>query len=329
MQSSSLFNSHRSQSLSALLSNMNRFVQKLLLLFICLAPKIEKLFGLSPFRYRNKRIQVLTLSSYRVIIISFIILYPISCIRTLDFFRSSDSDVTKYARNLTFAFNWLLLVFIFGNEALNADYNGFSEMERMLRDLIKRQNFNDNLTLLMRCTVKVTLIFSGLFYVKFTMNNFHINRNLMTWEKALVPLLYLPIIILSLASNRIYVANSIVKQCLLMNASNLKPSEMQVKHCTVVYMRLHSFFVRFNKFNAINLLAVVCFCMLNIVYQVIKSSSIVNASHSQAFVSDILFVFEYCKLLPIQSIHPFEGSPEEYARNFPLHDRIDFHDSDL
>lgn len=247
---------------------------------------MEKVFGLSPFRFRNKRIRALSLSS-RVIIIFFIILYPVSCIKVLDFFRSNDSEVTLYARNLTFAFNWLLLAFIFGNEALSVDYSGFSEMERMLRELIKRQNFNDNLTLLMRCTLKGTLIFSGLFSMKLKVYSIHTNRNLMTWEKALVPLLYLPFVILTLTSNRIYVANCIVRQWLTKSASEFKSTQLQMKEYSIIRSHLHDFFMKFNKLNAINLLTVMCFCMLNIVYQVIKSSTFTIQSfdfvHFQAF----------------------------------------------
>lgn len=252
---------------------MNRCDQKLFLLFIFLSAKMEKVFGLSSFQYRNKRIKALVTLSTRVIIISFIILYPISCTRILDFSRTNDSDVTIRARNLTFVFKWLLLVFIYGN-SLNVNNNGFSDMERMLRELIKRQNFNDNLMLLLRCTAKVTVIFSGLFALNYRIMNIHSSKNLMAWEKALAVVLHLPLVTFALASNRIYVANSIVKQFLLMNASGLKSSELHVKHSAIIHGRLHSFFTEFNDFNSINLLSIVSFCMLNIVYQVTKLSSL-------------------------------------------------------
>lgn len=246
--------------------------QKLLLFFIFLSAKMEKVFGLSPFRFRNKRIKALTLST-RVIIISFIILYPISCMKTLDFSSANDSDVTIRARNLTFVFKWLLLCFIYGNEALNENYDGFNDIELMLRELIKRQNFNDNLMLLLRCTAKVTVIFSGLFFLNQRVMNLHSRKDLMAWEKALTLLLHLPLITFALASNRIYIANSIVKQLLLMNAHGLKLNQLHMKQTAIIHSRLHSFFTEFNKFNSINLLSVVCFCMLNIVYQVMKFST--------------------------------------------------------
>jgi hypothetical protein len=246
---------------------MNRYDQKLFQLFIFLMFFMEKVFGLSSFRYKNKRIRALTLST-RVIIISFIILYPISCARTLDFSHSNDSAVTIRARNLTFVFKWLLLCFVHGNGILNENYDGFNDIERMLRGLIKRQNFNDNLMLLLRCTTKVTVIFSGLFFLNYRVINIHSCGNLMTWEKVLALLLHLPLITFALASNRIYVANVIVKQFLLMNANGLKTGKLQMNNFAVMHSRLHEFFTKFNNFNSINLLSVVCFCVLNIVYQV-------------------------------------------------------------
>lgn len=250
---------------------MNRYDQKLLLLFHFLSVKMEKVFGLSSFRYKNKRIRALTLST-RVIIISFIILYPISCTKTLDYSSANDSDVTIRARNLTFVFKWLLLVFIYGNELRNVNNRGFGDMERMLRELMKRQNFNDNLMLLMRCTVKVAFIFSGLFVLNYKVMNMHSNKNLVAWEKALALLLHLPLITLALVSNRIYVANVIIKQSLLMNASGLKSTELQMKLFAISHARLNRFFTEFNKLNAINLLTALSFCMVNIIYQVMKLS---------------------------------------------------------
>lgn len=257
---------------------MNRSVKKLLLLFIFIAPKLEKLFGLSDFRYKNKPIKVLALSS-RAIIISFIILYPMSLLKVLTFFQTADSGVTMYARNITFAFNWLLLVFIFANEIFNADHHqrGFGEMKRLFFKLIELQSLNDNFILLMRCTVKMALVFALLFYTTFKKYNHRMKAKLSTWEQFLSLFLYLPLIIMALTSNRIYVANNLVKRLLMMNARKLKAADPDdansIKLCAVNYIRFHSFFVAFNKRNAINLLVIFAFCVLNIVYEVIKSQS--------------------------------------------------------
>lgn len=251
---------------------MDRLVQKLLLLFIFLAPKIEKVFGLSSLRYKNQRIKILTLSS-RAIVISFIVLYPVSCVKVLDFFRPNVSSVTFYARNLTFAFNWLLLVFVLVSRMFTDDNQaGFTEIELMFRKLIKLQNFHDNLILLMRCTLKDALVFGGMFFVNYGKYKLHTNKNLSAWEKSLQPLLFLPFIILSLASNRIYVANVVVKHFLMRNLSDLESTAanktLQIKLGAINYSRVHSAFVDSSKHGAINLLAILSFCTLNIVYEV-------------------------------------------------------------
>lgn len=258
---------------------MNRVVQKLLLLFIFIAQKLEKVFGLSQFGYKNKPIKVLTLSS-RVSIISFIILYPVSCIKVLTFFQTIDSSVTVYARNITFVFNWLLLVFIFANETFKADHHqrGFGEMKLFFCKLIEIQSFNDNFILLVRCTVKMVVVFVALFQVSHGKYTRRLKTNLTAWEMVLSYILYLPFIIMALASNRIYVANNVVKRFLIMNSCMLRAAAttddaLGIKLCAINYSRYHNFFVAFNKRNAINLLVILSFCLLNIVYEVIKSRS--------------------------------------------------------
>lgn len=254
---------------------MNCLVKKALLLFILIVPKMEKVFGLSQFRFQNKRRKVFSLS-YRIITTSFNIAYPVACIKFLDFFHKNDLKTTFYARNLTFTFNWLLLVFILGNEISSTDSCSFAEIEKMFRKLIKLQSLNNNLSLLMRCTLKFSVVFIGLIRINYVKYSRHFVKNLSDWEKApAMFLILIPFIILTLTSNRIYVANTLVKYFLMKNASALKSTTrrtaMQMKYCAINYTSLHSFFAAFNKSNSINLLAVLSFCMLNIVYEVIKS----------------------------------------------------------
>ena len=260
---------------------MHRMVKKLLLLFIFIAPKLEKLFGLSEFRYKNKRIKVFTLYS-RVIVILFIILYPFSCIRTLKFFQTSDSDVTIYARNITFGSNWLLLVFIYANETFNEEYyQGFESIKPLFRKLIKLQNFKQNLVLLLCCTVKVSVVFVIILKVNFA-KYYHNRKPKMTeWERVSMILLFLPFVILSLASNRIYVANTIVKQYLMMYVKDLKSptthKALKIQLFAIKYQNLQEFFTRFNKSNAINFLVILSFYLLNIVYEVNIYVDLINS----------------------------------------------------
>lgn len=251
----------------------HRFIQKLLLIFIFIVPKIEKLFGLSEFRYKNKRFKALTLLS-RAITISFIFLYPFSCIKVLRFLHQKDSDVTFYARNLKYVFNWLLLVFILVSGAFNAnDQRVFGEIEIIFRRIIDLQILKENFVLLMRCTLKGLVIFSGQFYLNFRKFYYNMNSNLSMWEKPLIAFPFLPYIIMSLASNRIYVANAVVKNFLMKNLNDLKSAapntSLKIKLCAMNYRRAHCVFVDFNRRNQVNLLAILCFCLLNVIYEVI------------------------------------------------------------
>lgn len=273
---------------------MNRIVKKILLLFIFLAPKLEKLFGLSQLRWKTKPIKVLTLSS-RAIIISFIILYPVSFMKVLTYFQTSESGVTMYARNITFAFNWLLLVLIFANETFDADHHqrGFGGIKRLFCKLIEIQSLKDNLVLLLRCTMKMTVVFVGLFYTSYKKYTHRMKAKLTLSEQCLEFFLYLPFIIMALASNRIYIANNVVKRLLTINACELKTAApddaLSIKLCAINHSRFNSFFVAFNKRNAINLLVILSFCLLNIVYEVIKSRTC-HMSSCWISITGILFL---------------------------------------
>lgn len=251
--------------------SMDRLVARLLLCYITAAPKIDKLFGLSEFSFRDKRIKVLTLSSC-AIRFSFIVAYPISCVKTLNFFHRSDSDVTYYARNSTFAFNWLLLLIILGGKTTSSDYQ--RDILSMFRKLIKLQSLNDNLILLLRCTLKDAVIFAMLFRVTYGKYSRHASSHLGMWERHLWVFLFLPNVVMTLASNRIYVANAVVKHYLMKIARDLKSTApnraMNINFSAINYRRVHRVFTRFNGNNAINLLAILAYCLFHIVYEVCR-----------------------------------------------------------
>lgn len=250
---------------------MNRVVSKLLLLlFIDVVPKIEELFGLSELSFRNKRIKVLILSSHATII-SFIVVYPISCLKLLNFFQRSESGVTSYARNLTFVFNWLLLLFILGKRTPNVN-NCERDVQSMFRKLVEHQSLNDNLILLIRCTLKNAVIFAMLFRLTYGKYSRHVNSNLGVYERHLWMFLFLPNVIMTLASNRIYVDNTVVKHFLMKIVSDLKSSApnrvININYCAINYSRVHRAFTRSGKNNGFNLLVILSFCLLHIVYEV-------------------------------------------------------------
>lgn len=249
---------------------MNGLVKKVLKTFIFIFPKVEKLFGLSDFAYRNKRLKVLTLLSFAMKVF-YIIVYPVSCYEILGGLLTQHSGVTMLARNVTFLFNWLLLVLIFASE-LFINNQAFGEITQLCCRLIELQSLGDNLILVTRFTLKATILFIGVFQTSYQKYTLKMKTNLTSLENVMLSLVFLPFVILTLTSNRIYVANTIIKHCLIQNAAKVKTpainSKTRIELSTINYRRLHRIFLEFNKSNQINLLVVLGFCTLNIVYEV-------------------------------------------------------------
>lgn len=239
---------------------MNRDTQVVLKLFINFTSKVEILFGISQFAYKSKWAWLISLA-IRVFIL---VLYPISCIRILNFDKGQESVVTKYARNVTFAFNWTLLLFIYANETLKPDeqIEKFTKFKSIISKVINFQTFRENVQLLMRCTFKITLTLSLLLYLSYEKYKFNIRRNLSEWENYLLFVLLLPFVVFSLTSNQIYCCNALILQLLKRHNNN------HLKCCAVSYKFAHDNFKDLNRLNALNLIFVIAFCILNIIYQV-------------------------------------------------------------
>lgn len=249
---------------------MNRFVKRVLLRFISLSSKVENIFGLSNFYSGEKLISILISYLIRIAIVA---LYPIAYLRLLSFSQVTDSKVTAYARNITFAFNWLFLVIIFSHESLNASNNrrSFCQFQSLFRKLLSRNNLSQNFDILFRCTFKFVVILSGLLYVSVIKYKFRMKRNLAEWETHFIYCLLFPMIVLSLASNRVHVVNTIIWKLLIRNSRDMKDTKnnsTKADFCAVNYKYLHEFFISFNKLNAFNIVAIISYCIFNIIYEV-------------------------------------------------------------
>src|SRR5690349_922579 len=175
---------------------MDRTVRNLLRLYIFLIPKFENIFGLSQFRFNIKW----KLLSYSLRI-GFVAFYPIICIRALKF--TSDSTTTLYARNLTFAFNWMLMISIFTNESFTSDQQhktSLKELKRFYGKLITEQDLKSNISLLLKCTLKTSILVFTLCRLSFMKYLFNANDKLTSWEMmSSLCFILCPFIILSLA----------------------------------------------------------------------------------------------------------------------------------
>lgn len=252
---------------------MHFIIEKILvILFFCLQ-NFEKVFGLSQFTYRNKSFKLLFGLSFLIKVL-LVILYPFTYIKLLNFEEVTDSVVTTYARNITFVMNCLLIAIIYFNEVFNTKghLRVSCQLENMFRGLISQQSFKENFVLLIRCSAKLAVILYALMYVSIGKYKWRLKRNLEAWERNFVIVLMLPFVILTFTLNRMYVANTVTRQLLVKEASKIEGKQdkaLKISQCSVSYMNLHNFFEEFNKLNAQNLITIITFCVLNIVYEVI------------------------------------------------------------
>lgn len=253
---------------------MNSLIVKFLKLFIWFYPKFEKLFGLSSLGHRSSVIVKFVSISIKT---AFVVIYPIACSRFLFVFTSRDSRATTYARNLTFAFNWILLVSIYSNEI---SFRGYRNLQSLFHVLIEVQSLKQNLILLLKCTLKAAVLGSVLLKLNVSKYNRLKKRNLGPHDENLMFFLLLPFFVMILASNRIYMANTVVKHFLVI----FKHNQLSIKYFERNYGRLHDFFVSFNKANSINFATILCFCVLNIIYEVWQEINLNLAKKDFAFL---------------------------------------------
>lgn len=110
-------------------------------------------------------------------------------LRILNFSNVTQSNVTIYARNATFAFNWLLLAVIFAGQTFSRSDDRSrltSTFHRLFHKLLNGQSAGHNLNFLLRCSWKFVLILSGLIYNTYGKYNWRMKRNISAWEKLLI-----------------------------------------------------------------------------------------------------------------------------------------------
>lgn len=248
---------------------MDSFVQTLLSFYFSASSILQTVFGLSQFPCKNDRfyVQLVLFCAGRILII---ILYPISCLKLLNFVQALDTNVTLYARNITFLFNWLLVIFVYSNVTVNAAArkHGSKVLKRVFRTLVKLQSLKENLTFFIHCIANLLVTSTLLFYLALPKYQYRLKRTHVTSEKLLILFLLFPFIILLLVSNMINVSNLIVRQLLMINRNEFRTKTRKREAFAVNYAHIHELFEYLNNLNAINFVLIISFCGLNIVYEV-------------------------------------------------------------
>lgn len=281
---------------------MNSLVKNVLLCFIDTSLKVEMFFGLSDFTFNGKRLKLLFLLSSAIRIL-LLVLYPISFLNILNVYLTEEtSGITRTARYLTFIFNWLLLLCMFSNETFS-NRQRMNSTKRLLSQLIEHQSAKQNCLLLLKFLLKFLVVSVSLIRTSIGNYSYSMKSRLTTVDFLMVPFIVLPFLLLTLASNRIYVANVVVQLSLTRNIQQMKSSRsenaIQIQVSAINYRCLHKFFSDFNSSNSINLLVVLTFCTLNIINEVNHLLQLCNLrtilEHVFVF-SDLLFVLLCFKL---------------------------------
>lgn len=255
----------------------NFFVEIIPKSFVFTILKMEILFGLSNGRYRGIFLLFSIFSKAALIF-----LYPFSCLRILRFFTKSnvvryipESDVTVYARNITFILNFLFLISVYLSEVFSGGLGSSDKIFEQFCILWKRLKWKDRIIFLVKCSLKILVLDYALIKLNYGKFFFSIKPNLSKWENLLLFFVILPYPVFSFASNRIYIANTIINQqlkCLIQHQKSTDLThKLETQKLSLSYMRLHNFFANFNKSNSVSLIACIVFCIFNMVYQVIKA----------------------------------------------------------
>lgn len=126
--------------------------------------------------------------------------------------------------------------------------------------------------LLLKFLSKFLVVVLSLIRTSFGNYAYSTKSHLTTTDFAMMPFIFLPFVLLSLASNRSFVANIVIQHSLKKNAQQIKSTgtekALQFQVTAINYRCLHKFFSDFNSSNAINLLVVLTFCTLNIINEV-------------------------------------------------------------
>lgn len=188
---------------------VEKYLKAIMKIIIFMMLRIESGFGLSSVSPKSFMFYPLV-----ALKVTFLILYPFVSIEISKYSRQSNlqngvpvSYITINAKNLLFLLNWLFLLFVYISECQNLQP---SKIFDYFLNLLRIQSLRENIFTLLRCSLKFLVV--DVILIKFNYDKF------VHWKKDELTLLEsvsnLPFIIVALASNRIYIANTIVNQYL-------------------------------------------------------------------------------------------------------------------
>lgn len=276
--------------------------EKLLLFALTALINIGTVLGLNTFYFSRRHKSFINgkwLRLYgKILALAFVVLYPIAMI-SRDYKHFTPIGVTDFARISLSISSWLLCSLIYLYQTSNSSkiceiYNRtISLYERYVTMSARDHGDTLKLRLMLKCVLRSSILFVGFFVM-----NLHKYGHLFTLDDDILGCvlffyLFLPSIIISVASNRFYIAATCGLYLIAVGNENLRVVDEthgefidlreislhgKENFRTIVaewiltslknHSALHQLFMDFNKIHAKCIIFIIGYCILNVIFQV-------------------------------------------------------------
>lgn len=191
--------------------------------------------GLTTFYYCRRRksfVDSAKLNRYcKFMGLAFFTLYPIAIVKLLDEGRKHEGGITDFARSTVFIGNWLMLALIYANQTSysTASCDVYNRAQALLVDIVENQYesfYRDDvelrLSLAAQCVLKTGILATGFVLVNIAKFHYRAALSLSCFEHLLFFVLFVPSIVMSLASNRFHVATTFTLYLVMKSSEGLR-----------------------------------------------------------------------------------------------------------
>lgn len=233
----------------------------------------------------------------------FFVFYPIALVTFLDEFKHESKGITDLARNSVFIGNWLLCTLIFVNQTSHSSTSCkvYNRAFVLYVDTVKNQcnsfSIDDTkLAFTAKCALKTLALLIGFTLMNIGKFKYYFDPSMSPFEIVLFTLLFVPNLLMTMASNRFYVATAFVLYLIVNNNNEIKALDegfrgvykmrgisllskrlskltaARINVLAMIHADLHQLFVDFNMIYAKNIVLILGFCFVNVVFEVGKSN---------------------------------------------------------
>lgn len=283
---------------------------------------LSTFFGLTTFHFSSKRKRFCDssfLNKYCTFMaLSFFVLYPLAVVALLkEFITDGEMGITDIARNFVYIGNWLMCALIFGNQTRHAieSCNLYNQAGALFIDTTRKAkaDLDVKLEYSAKCAFKTCILTIGFLYVNFVKFYTRLDDRISIFECLLFIYLFVPSVIMVLASNRFYVATSFCSFLIMEIGASIKRLSAEFERKTANrkvlklsrelsavtagklsvlsenYARLHQTFVDFNFLYAKCMIFILGICFMNVVFEV--STNVWISLKTKLFRQKLYFLY--------------------------------------